>query len=140
MFGIEGPSASRRVPEAVFVRNHVPAARPPGTPPVPARYELVELGSMLDQLACASVPKSTTRSNALKSALPARAPLRRGRRPRARPARTATAGATGRRYWYPFVGQSEKKANGTRIHVSSNVSRHERSRQNSARPAIAVAT
>src|SRR4029077_8032010 len=96
---IEGPRASKRAPDVVLVRNHVPAARPPATPPVPARNVVDDGGCMRDQLACASEPNSTTTSNVLNATSTPRAPRRRGKRPSARPASTAIGGAIGSKYW-----------------------------------------
>src|SRR5258708_38936287 len=54
MFAIDGPIDNISVSVGVSDLIHVPASRPPGTPPVPARHEVDPAALMLDQLNSAS--------------------------------------------------------------------------------------
>src|SRR6266568_2297348 len=54
MFAIDGPIDSISASTGVSDMIHAPAARPPGTPPVPARNEVEPAALMPDQLSSAS--------------------------------------------------------------------------------------
>src|SRR5690242_16666275 len=129
MFAMEGPVASICAPSGVWAATHIPASRPPGTPPVPARNEVALAVLMLAQDPMASHTATATVA-AVNSARPYRVLPRASRVTRStsesKPAaRIATGAATGSRYWYPFTGQGGKNTIGTTIQQTTSDSRHD---------------
>src|SRR5215204_3627315 len=112
MLAIDGPTDIIRAPTGTLRPIQRPASRPPGTPPEPARKVDAFDGCTLLQLDTASETVSTARASGMIHA-------RRRNRQRdrhgimlgshslkKRAASTATAGAMGRRYWKPLIGNS----------------------------------
>src|SRR6266498_4865102 len=62
MFAMDGPIASISEPAGVCLPIHVPAARPPGTPPVPAR-------NVVEDAAVPMLPKDAKTSHAATAAV-----------------------------------------------------------------------
>src|SRR5437773_12140090 len=127
MFAIDGPMESISASTGVFDLIQSPAARPPGTPPVPARNEPELAALMVDQLSSASEATTAvlTRAPVTLAVVPRRRPIPSQRTGLAsNPAdRTAHGAATGSRYWKPFTGQSWKNMKGTAIQQVSSDSR-----------------
>src|SRR5687768_9012960 len=146
MLAIDGPSDIIRAPSGTLAAIQRPAARPPGTPPEPARNVDACEGCTRSQAGTERLTITTAQA----AGIPHRASATRdgvalkgtvGRQlARNRPASSATAGATGSRYWKPLTGKSWKKATVTTIHESSSVSRHDASLRRTQRPAPAAAT
>src|SRR6266511_3418419 len=134
MLAIDGPSASICAPAGTFSRSHSPAARPPGTPPEPAR-KLVEFVTLtrlqLDATSVATTRVTTTTWSAAAGTrrLPTRRGVVVGQPARARAARITIAGITGSRYWKPFTGQVWKNRIGIAIQTTRRFSRHVHSRR-----------
>src|SRR6266567_4470122 len=132
MFAIDGPMDSISASTGVSALIHAPAARPPGTPPVPARKEVEPAALMLDQLSSASEATTAvvTRTPAARATIaPGRPILSHSAGLASNPAdSTAHGAATGNRYWKPFTGQSWKNTNGTAIQQISSDSRHDHRR------------
>src|SRR5215212_9395347 len=104
MFAIEGPTVSIWAPSGTFCEIHLPASRPPGTPPEPARNVASPALSIRDQLDANSESEITTTAATAtrRSVRNVRAPfgdfVSSPQRAIVRAASSATAGATGRRY------------------------------------------
>src|SRR5713226_227300 len=133
MFAIDGPIDSISVSVGVSDLIHVPASRPPGTPPVPARNEVDPAALMLDQLNSASDAATAVVITApTASAILAwcRQIARQTTGLASNPAAsTAHGAATGSRYWKPFTGHNWKNMNGDR----------KSTRLNSSHPSISYA-
>src|SRR6266704_7153015 len=132
MFAIEGPMDSISASPGVSDLIHSPAARPPGTPPVPARKEVEPAALMLDHVRSASAV-ATAAVTTTATAWPAftlRWPIQVHTAGLARhpAASTAQGAATGSRYWKPLTGHSWKNMNGTATQQASSDSRHDQRR------------
>src|SRR3954447_11649666 len=112
---MDGPIASSCAPGGTFCRTHLPASRPPGTPPVPARNFPVGAGLTTAHVGTArlmsvmAVAPATSARSTHRRADEGRGMATVDRRDSARPASTAMTGATGSRYWYPLTGQREER-------------------------------
>src|SRR3954464_10501185 len=98
---MDGPIASRRAPSGTLAATHLPASRPPGSPPVPARNVPVAEGLTVAQTGTARLTDSTAVRTAAATVVDQAghcARRVRATRTSVRAASTARAGAIGRRY------------------------------------------
>src|SRR3990172_2046571 len=111
IFAMDGPNVINTAPSGRLARIHIPASRAPGTPPVPAVNVSEDAGLTSPQLLKNNVTvvaptASHFTQDALRFHFKTNRSLPTGQRASVLPASTATAGATGRRYWNPFVGHN----------------------------------